>query len=119
MGTPGGLLLCLAIHPTLLSLSSPLSIGFMDDITLGGIRSVIVSDVELFNAEGSKIDLDLNVSKCESISRSHDHREQAFQGFLEIAPEDAYLLGPHWVPEDPLTNPYPRDVLTCLLRSGG
>ena len=47
----------------------------------------------MFKAEGSKIGLDLNVSKCESISRSHDHREQAFQGFLENAPEDACLLG--------------------------
>ena len=61
----------------------------MDDITLGGIRSVVASDVELFKAEESRIDLDLNVSKCESISRSHDYREQAFQGFREIAPKDA------------------------------
>ena len=47
----GGLLFCLAINPTLLSLSSPLSIGFMDDITLDGFRSVVASDVELFKAE--------------------------------------------------------------------
>ena len=65
----------------------------MNDITLGGIRSVVASDVELFKAEGSRIGLDLNVSKCESISRSHDHREQAFQGFLDISSEDACLLG--------------------------
>ena len=25
--------------------------------------------------------------------------------------------GPHWVPEEPLTKPYPRDVLTCVLPS--
>ena len=65
----------------------------MDDITLGGIRSVVASNVELFKAEGNKIGLDLNVSKCEFISRSHGHRQQALQGFREIAPEDAYLLG--------------------------
>ena len=93
-GNPlAGLLFCLAIHPTLLFLSSPLFIGFMDDITLGGIRFVVASDVELFKAEGSRIGLDLNVSKCGSISRSHDYREQAFQDFLVIAPEDACLLG--------------------------
>ena len=69
----------------------------MDDITLGGIRSVVASDVELFKAEGSRIGLDLNVSKCESISRSHDYREQAIQGFLEMASEDACWLGaPLW-----------------------
>ena len=51
------------------------------------------NNVELFEAEGSKIGLELNVSKCESISRSQDHPEQNFQGFLEIAPEDACLLG--------------------------
>ena len=63
----------------------------MNGIILGGIRSVVASDVELFKAEESKIGLDLNVSKCESIS--HNHREQAFQGFVDIAPEDACLLG--------------------------
>ena len=65
-----------------------------NDITLGRIRSVVASDVELFKVEENRIGLDLNVSKCESISRSHDYREQAFQGFLEIAPVDACLLGP-------------------------
>ena len=54
---------------------------------------MVASDVELFKAEGSKIGLDLNVFKCESISDSHDHREQAFHGFLEITSEDACLLG--------------------------
>ena len=115
----GGLLFCLAIHPTLLSLSSSLSIGFMDDITLGGIISVVASDVELFQAEGSKIGLDLNVSKCESISRSHDHREQAFRISSRLLLKMHVCWGPHWVPEEPLTKPCPRDVLTCVLRSGG
>ena len=93
-GNPlAGLLFCLAIHLTQLSLSSPLSIGFMDYITLCVIRFIVASDVELFKAGGSRIGLDLKVSKCESIHRSHDHPEQAFQGFLDIAPEDACLLG--------------------------
>ena len=47
----------------------------------------------MFKAEGSRNGLDLNVFKCEFVSRSHDYREQAFQAFLEIAPEDACLLG--------------------------
>ena len=33
-----GLLFCLAIHPILRSTTSPLTIGFMDDVTLGGTR---------------------------------------------------------------------------------
>ena len=37
----GGLLFCLAIHPILRSTTSPLTIGFMDDITLGGTRKEV------------------------------------------------------------------------------
>ena len=77
----------------MLSLFSPLFIGFMDDITLGSTRSLVAADVELFKAEESKISLDLNVSKCETISRSHNHPIQTFQVFLEITLEDACLLG--------------------------
>ena len=48
--------------------------------------------VELFWPEENKIGLDLNISKCESISRSYDYPEQALQSFLAIAHEDACLL---------------------------
>ena len=41
----GGLLFCLAIHPILGSTTSPLIIGFMDDIKLGGTRKEVSEDV--------------------------------------------------------------------------
>ena len=49
----GGLLFYLAIHSTLLSLSTPppLSVRFMDDITIGGARSTVASDVDQFDLE--------------------------------------------------------------------
>ena len=65
-GDPMGLLLsCLAVHPILLSLSSPLRIAFMDDVTLGGEINDVARDVEIVSNMGGAIGLDLNHSKCE------------------------------------------------------
>ena len=69
----GSLLFCLAIHPILLSLSSPLRIAFMDDVTLGGeINDVARSRRgNSFNHMGGVIGLDLNHAKCELIPSHH------------------------------------------------
>ena len=44
----GDLLFCLAIHPILRSTTSPLTIGFMDDITLEDTRKEVSEDVKVF-----------------------------------------------------------------------
>ena len=43
----------------------------MDDITVGGGKTV-ATDVSRFQSEGSKIGLELNISKCEVISYVND-----------------------------------------------
>jgi hypothetical protein len=64
----GSLLFCLAIQPLLRSLSSTLRIGYLDDITLGGSKSTVNSDVLKIVESGATIGLHLNMSKCEVIS---------------------------------------------------
>ena len=64
----GDLLFGLAIHPILQLTVSPLTIGFMDDIILGGPRKEVSDDIQLFKEEGFKIGLRLNMSKCDTIA---------------------------------------------------
>ncbi|KMS64974.1 hypothetical protein BVRB_040730, partial [Beta vulgaris subsp. vulgaris] len=48
----GPLLFCLSIHPLLMSLSSDLIVGFLDDITLGGSQDSVSDDVRAIMAGG-------------------------------------------------------------------
>ena len=89
----GGLLFSLAIKLILRSLSSPLTVGFMDDVTLGGSKSTVSTDVGLFRIERAKLGLNLNVSKCEIISRDQQPFEGPNEDFTRINPSDAVLLG--------------------------
>ena len=65
----GALLFCIGLHPILNATSSELTIGYMDDVTLGGLGADVAADVELFQSQGSKIGLVLNIDKCEVITR--------------------------------------------------
>ena len=56
----GGILFCLGLHPTLSACQSPLIIGYMDDVTLGGPPDTVYRDVERFRSEGSNIGLSLS-----------------------------------------------------------
>ena len=55
----GSLLFCLTIHPRLISTSSDLTIGFMDDVTLYGHADTVTGDVEMFSTEGTEMGLQL------------------------------------------------------------
>ena len=65
----------------------------MDDITLGGMRSTVASDVDRFGSEGVKIGLHLNVAKCEVTAKVHHEFYLEFQGFVNCHPDDSCLLG--------------------------
>ena len=71
----------------------PLSVGFMDDIIIGGARSTVVSDVDQFRFERVKIGLHFNVAKCEVITKLHHQFDLEFQGFVNTHSDDACLLG--------------------------
>jgi hypothetical protein len=64
----GPLLFCLTIQPLLSSLRSALTIGFMDDLTLGGHLDDVVNDVHLINYLGTDLGLHLNTLQCCSLS---------------------------------------------------
>ena len=66
----GPLLFCLTIQPLLSSLQSSLTIGFMDDVTLGGRVDVVANDIQHINCFGAILGLNLNITKCELISSS-------------------------------------------------
>jgi hypothetical protein len=65
----GPLLFCLTVQPLLESLGSELVVGFMDDVTLGGLRSSVASDVDTIITRGPEFGLSLNSSKCECICK--------------------------------------------------
>jgi len=67
----GPLCFCLTIHELLMSLSSKLAIGFLDDCTLGGYLDTVVEDLKLIGNEGARLGLSLNVSKCELVSSQY------------------------------------------------
>jgi len=90
----GPLLFCLSIHPLLLSLSSTLSIGFLDDVTLGGDIANIAKDVESIRIKGDFMGLRLNVLKCELIESSMGAPcIDALDHFNRLKPNEATLLG--------------------------
>ena len=64
----GPLLFCLAIQPMLSSLTSELTIGYLDDLTLAGDQKVVAEDVQNILAYSKDLGLTLNVSKCEVIA---------------------------------------------------
>jgi len=49
----GPLLFCNTIHPLLQSLEANLSLGFLDDLSLGGPESVVADDVSKISKEGA------------------------------------------------------------------
>ena len=51
------------------------------------------SDVDLFRREGAKKRLQLNVGKCEVISKAPFKPEGSFAGFCTLFPSDAILIG--------------------------
>jgi len=59
-----------AVHPLLASLEAELTLGYLDDVTLGGHQNEVAKDVERIVSEGHNMGLLLNVSKCELIADS-------------------------------------------------
>ena len=78
----------LAIHPLFRLTYPPLTMGFMDDISLGGPRPTVSSDPDLFRKKVVKIGFQLNVGKCKIISK---------------APFNPLLASPHYVRQTPFS----------------
>jgi hypothetical protein len=106
----GPLLFCVAVHPLLSSLHSNLTIGYLDDFTLGGSVSSVANDVSTIEKIGASLGLHLNRSKCEVISKHFAPSQfPQFHGFQHVTPDSATLLGA------PLsTGAAMDDILTAL-----
>ena len=90
----GPLLFCNTIHPLLSSLKSNLSLGYLDDVTLGGTVKTVASDVAEIIRAGAEIGLSLNVSKSELIAHKDFQVDDALlQSFQRVELDEATLLG--------------------------
>ena len=90
----GPLLFCLAVHPLLSSLTCPLVVGYMDDITLGGPMDLLADDMERIHRDGALFGLHINNSKSEIIANSEPFSNGfTNSGFQFTAPTAATLLG--------------------------
>ena len=61
----GPLYFCLAVHELLSELLSPIVLGYMDDVSLGGDATVVADDFDYLEHNAAKLGLTLNRSKCE------------------------------------------------------
>ena len=90
----GPLLFSLTIHPLLRTLSSPLEVAYLDDITLGGKVESLEKDVSTIMDNGVELGLDLNQNKCEVISSGPLLiRHPVIGAFRRINIEESTLLG--------------------------
>jgi len=99
----GPLLFSNTVQPLLLSLESPLNLGYLDDFTLGGPAAVVAKDVSKIALVGGELGLSLNVSKCEVLS--HDDftvADSLLQSFLTTRIGDVTLLGAPLFPDPSL-----------------
>jgi hypothetical protein len=71
-----------------------LTIGFMDDVTLGGRTDVFANDIQHINCFGVTLSLNLNIKKFELISSSVVTPPfELLKSFTLVLPSDATLLG--------------------------
>src|SRR5664279_3347296 len=90
----GPLLFCNTLHPLLQSLTSDLTLGYLDDLTLGGPQQQVAEDVYRIQALGESIGLHLNVSKCELVCAPNLAVDDAIlRSFQRLQIEEASLLG--------------------------
>ena len=90
----GPLMFSNAVHPLLESLGSELTEGYLDDLTLGGLQSVVVADIQQVMKIGMAMGLVLNVSKCEVITDPGTAIiDPLLLSFQRLATTDCSLLG--------------------------
>src|SRR6218665_1063759 len=80
-------------------MASPLTLGYLDDVTLGGKTQVVADDIGKLEAQCKTLCLLLNRSKCEVISRPPSLRstniKHQLNQFTWTSPDHAMRLGAH------------------------
>ena len=91
----GPLLFCLLLHSFMQRLNSDFCVGYLDDISLGGSVSSLLSDLSVIR-EAEDVGLVLNPAKSEIISNAEDSLidlQSCLPGAPVYLPEEASLLG--------------------------
>jgi len=71
-----------------------LTLGFLDDVTLGGSVKTVASDVEKIIRAGMAMGLSLNISKCELIAHKDlQVDDSVLLSFEKVDIEETTLLG--------------------------
>ncbi len=101
-GNPlGPLYFCLAVHDLLSSLQSPIVVGYLDDMSMGGEADKVAEDFTRLESGAAKLGLTLNRSKCEVAGLTDTTRSiLAARGVAvkEVEMEDLVLLGSPLLP---------------------
>ena len=91
----GPLLFCISLHRFIQRLNSPFCVGYLDDISLGGPVSSLLSDLTIVK-EAESIGLVLNPTKSEIITNDENALlglRASLPGALSLVPGEASLLG--------------------------
>jgi hypothetical protein len=94
----GPFLFCITLHPILSSLSSKLTLGYLDDITIGGMMDTVADDIDLVRSAGERLGLNLNAKKCEVIYSGPPPSRHTFSEFIHLSHESSTLLGAPLIP---------------------
>src|SRR5271155_4887165 len=100
----GPLLFSLTIQPLIENCEAELRLAYLDDVTLGGPTSTLISDIDRLKSDAAVLGLKLNVSKSEWIHNSSSPDSDVLKDFIEVNPEDAVLLGSPLSSSSSLTN---------------
>ena len=77
-----------------MTLEANLSLGFLDDLSLGGPESVVADDVSKIIKEGEELGLIMNTSKCELITNcGFNVQSSTLCSFQRVEVEETILLG--------------------------
>ena len=70
----GSLYFCLAVHELLSSTKSSITIGYLDDVSLGGEANTVAEDFVMLEKSAAKLGLTLNRNKCEVVGLTDTSR---------------------------------------------
>lgn len=88
----GPLLFCMPLQTTLRSLQSQFKLGYLDDLSLGGIANEVRQDLEKIVELESTLGISLNRHKCEIFSETEVTGAE-FDNFRRMVRDELTLLG--------------------------
>ena len=97
----GPLYFCLAVHELLASMKSEVTIGYLDDFSMGDDADTVAEDFVQLEIKAQELGLTLNRAKCEVIGQTlttKTHLAARGISIREVDLQDAILLGSPLLP---------------------